>query len=89
MRDLEKRSNINFYGSCRATNPSKLELEFFYNNLVEPGNSTFGLIQKFDFNDKSNIQLVCKDQKVLVEVIFTPIVSFDCEICPMRVLCFF
>ncbi|CAG7819337.1 unnamed protein product [Allacma fusca] len=60
-----KLSNDSF--QLGATNPSKLELEFFYNNLVEPENSTFGLIRKFDFDDKSNIQLLCNTAKIITD----------------------
>jgi hypothetical protein len=44
----------------RATNPSEFDVEFYYNDLQVPSKTTFELLRRFDFNDKTRIQLVCE-----------------------------
>lgn len=49
--------NFCLCSGIRATNPSELDLEFYYNDLQVPSKSAFTLLQNFSFNDKCRIHL--------------------------------
>lgn len=52
----------------RATNPSELDLEFYYNDLQVPSKAAFTLLQNFSFNDKCRIHLsVDQDEKIITD----------------------